>query len=99
MTRITKQEMEKALEWLNKAANRPMRAYSQQGDGTWEANLGNYHIIAWQDYCALACICNSGGGVTTVFSNRTRSGLYLQIIAYTKGIEEGKGIGHGSDRH
>jgi hypothetical protein len=86
--RITRTQLEAAVNRLNRLTNNESEPYRKEGD-KWVANIGNYHISGAYGGVALHRMCNEGGGVRDIFScgHVTSRQLYDLIHAYIKGIE------------
>jgi len=85
--RITNRDIKASLDRLNKALGRATEPYTKLEDGTYRANIGNFH-----DYCAYGMVglhemSNNGGGVRSHGSLGTKRELYERIHAMLDGIE------------
>lgn len=86
--RITRKDLEGAVNLLNRITNNEVEPYRKEGD-KWVANVGNFHISGAYGGFALHQMGNEGGGVRDVFSTGhvTMRELYALIHAYRRGIE------------
>ncbi len=84
--RITNRDIKASLDRLNKALGRATEPYTKLEDGTYRANIGNFH-----DYCAYGMVglhemSNNGGGVKSHGGLGTKRELYERIHAMLDGI-------------
>jgi 2',3'-cyclic-nucleotide 2'-phosphodiesterase (5'-nucleotidase family) len=88
MNRITRKDLEGAVNLLNRITNNPAEMYRKEGE-EWIANLGNFHISGAYGGVSLHQLCNPAGGIRDVFGcgHVTLRELYDLIHAYRKGIE------------
>jgi len=63
MERITMAHLENAVLRLNQALGRPESPYSKASDGTYKANLGNFHLSGAYGGYQLQEMASDGGGV------------------------------------
>jgi hypothetical protein len=91
MQRITRKDLEGAVNLLNRITNNPAEPYCFE-HGKWVANIGNFHISGAYGGVALHQTMNNGGGIRDVFScgHVPMRELYHLIHAYRKGIEYAK---------
>jgi hypothetical protein len=88
MQRITRKDLEGAVNLLNRITNNPAEPYSKEGD-KWVTNLGNFHISGAYGGFALHQMANPAGGIRDVFGcgHVPMRELYNLIHAYRKGVE------------
>ena len=86
--RITKKQLEKKIDWLNKLTGNPEKPYNSV-DGKMTANVGNYHLYCAYGYYNLHQMCNEGGGARDVFNyGGTKKELAMYIDAFMQGYEK-----------
>ena len=88
MERITRKQLETAVDTLNEMTGSPLEPYTNRGD-KWVANVGNFHISgAYGGFC-LHRMANEGGGVHDVFycGHVPARELFGLIRAYRQGIQ------------
>ena len=90
MERITRAQLDAAVDMLNHMTGNNSKPYRENG-GKWVANLGNYHINGAYGGVALHQMCNEGGGIRDIFSSghMTKRELFDRIHAYRYGIQAG----------
>ena len=90
MTRITRKQLETAVDTLNEMTGSPLEPYSKVGD-KWVANVGNYHISGAYGGFSLHRMVNDGGGVKDIFycGHVPARELFGLIRAYRYGIHMG----------
>ena len=88
--RITKRHLVGMIEALNKTTNSPLEPYTKGSDGTYHANIGNYHLSQAYGGYALYRMVNPGGGVNDIFScgHTTARDLYNRIHAYLAALRD-----------
>lgn len=88
MQRITRKDLEGAVNLLNRITNNPSEPYHGE-HGKWVANIGNFHISGAYSGYALHQTMNEAGGIRDIFScgHVPMRDLYNLIHAYRKGIE------------
>ena len=73
MERVTKRQLEAAVERLNKATGNPVESYvKRESDGRYKAQVGNYHLDWAYGGVSLCKMLNDGGGVTTISGRGTK---------------------------
>jgi hypothetical protein len=92
MDRITDKTLKSLCESLNSIKGTPQEAYSLQADGSYRANVGNYHLDFAYGGVMLVKMSNESGGVSNVLhtGHVTRRELYNLMHAYIKGLEDSK---------
>ena len=90
--RITEKRLKSLVDYINELTGQPKEAYSKQEDGTYKANVGNYHIDGAYGGVNLHQICTDGGGVTEPLGGGywTKKELYQKLHAFIRGIGVGK---------
>lgn len=93
MTKITISQLERLVANLNRETNNPIDTYTRQADGTYKANLGNYHLDSAYGGWRLVQMASDGGGVRDVLHTgyRSKRELYDLVFAYRYGINQSKG--------
>lgn len=88
--RITKSNLNGAIELLNSMTNSPTEPYAKV-EGKLVANVGNYHLSCAYGGYSLHHMANESGGVRDVFSrgHMPARELYELIHAYRRGFELG----------
>lgn len=88
MQRITRKDLEGAVNLLNRLTNSQSEPYRKEGD-KWVANIGNFHISGAYGGFALHRMCNESGGIRDIFQNGHMPAreLYALIHAFRKGLE------------
>lgn len=86
MKRITRADLDGAVDLLNRIAGTPTRPYRFN---TRTANIGNYHLSGAYGGWALHQMANEGGGIRDIFNmgHMPARELYNLIHAYRKGME------------
>jgi hypothetical protein len=88
MERITRKQLDAAVEMLNRMTDSPAEPYTKI-DEKWVANVGNFHISSAYGGYSLHRMCNEGGGVRDIFycGHIPARQLFDLIHAYRRGIE------------
>lgn len=86
MQRITNKDIKGALDRLNSALGRNVETYSKREDGTYKANIGNFHEYSAYGMVGLHEMFNEGGGVKSHGGLGTKRELYERIHAMLDGI-------------
>ena len=88
--RITKSNLNGAIELLNRVTNSPAEAYVKVGD-KYTAQLGNFHLSCAYGGYSLHRMVSESGGVSDIFSrgHMPARELYELIHAYRRGFELG----------
>ena len=89
MERITESQLNAIVERINRTTNSPMESWTKQGDGTFKANIGNYHLDYAYGGVSLERMVSDGGGVQDVFrcGHVTKRELANRMWAYCEGLE------------
>ena len=87
--RITNGQLEALVARINQLTGSPATPWTRQADGSFKANVGNYHISGAYGGVCLHRMCNEGGGVTTplTYGHVPRRELYNQLRAFLAGLE------------
>ena len=93
MDRITNGHLEHLVERLNKLTGQATEPWTKQKDGSYKANVGNYHLSGAYGGVCLHQMVNEGGGVTTplTYGHVPKRELYNALRAFVSGVELGKG--------
>lgn len=85
MKRITRADLDGAVDLLNRIAGTPTHLYRMRGG----ANIGNYHLSGAYGGWALHQMANQHGGIRDIFNmgHMPARELYNLIHAYRKGME------------
>ena len=88
MERITRKQLQAAVDTLNSMTDSPSEPYRKEGD-KWVANVGNFHISGAYGGFSLHRMCNEGGGVRDIFycGHVPARQLFELIRAYRLGIQ------------
>ena len=86
MQRITNADIKASLARLNAALGRNLEPYSKLEDGTYRANIGNFHEYSAYGMVGLHEMFNEGGGVKSHGELGTKRELYERIHAMLDGI-------------
>lgn len=89
MNRVTEKQLKNLVEWLNDITNNAQEPYSKQEDGSYKANIGNYHLSFAYGGVTLHQMVSDGGGVTTPLGGGyfTKRELDAKLRAFIAGIE------------
>lgn len=100
MKRITNNQLELRVQYLNEITNSPAEymsevpalEYCESGDKKRVINIGHYHIDGAYGGVKLVRTCNTSGGIDEISRNGfgTKRELYNFLNAYISGIELGK---------
>ena len=89
MDRITNRDLDRLVNFINKATGSPMTPYGPRENPTdgLTANIGNYHIDSAYGGVQLVRMDNDGGGISTVSTNGygTKRELHSWMIAFLAG--------------
>jgi hypothetical protein len=88
MERITRKQLDAAVEMLNRMTDSPIEPYRKEGE-QWRANVGNFHISGAYGGFSLHRMCNEGGGIRDIFycGHIPARQLFDLIHAFRRGIE------------
>lgn len=88
MNRITRKDVDGAINYLNRITGNDSEPYRKEGD-KWLANKGNFHISGSYSGFSLHQMGNDDGGIRDIFNcgHVPMRDLYDLIHAYIKGIE------------
>ena len=80
------------MDAINRATGSPQAAYTRQDDGTYKANVGNYHTTGAYGGVNLARMANEHGGISNPLScgHTTKRDLYNRMQAFLAGIRASK---------
>ena len=93
MERITKAMLQGMCDRINRTVGAPLEPYTKQEDGTYKANIGNYHLDgAYGGWC-IHRLMNDAGGCDTpiVDAHVPKRELWDLARAYCNGLHDGKG--------
>lgn len=93
MRQITKKDLEAVVNRINLITKSPTESYAKLKNGTYKANIGNYHLDgAYGGWC-LHRMQNLGGGISTPIGSGyyTKRELYEKMQAYICGLYDGGG--------
>ena len=97
MDRIYEKDLRNLIEYINELTNSPKQSYAKQDDGTYKAQIGNYHLEGAYGGYNVARICTDGGGITQPLGGgyHTKRELYEKLHAFIRGIDTGKELNQG----
>ncbi len=85
--RISKQDLETALDRINKATGQALEGWTKNEAGTYRANVGTYVL----DWCyggvRLSQLTSEGGGERDITGRGTKSETYHAMRAFLAGLE------------
>ena len=86
--RISLKNLNALCDRINSMVGAPMVPYSKDADGTYHANIGNYHISAQCGGYCLHRLDNEAGGVDSPFRSGHISArdLYYRMQAFYEGL-------------
>ena len=88
MERITEKMLEMLVKRINQITGNPESSYTQDKDGEYTANPGNYHLSGAYGGVALHQMANEGGGVHDIFGGHMpKRELFERMHAFIKGIQ------------
>ncbi|MCK5021233.1 MAG: hypothetical protein KAS32_29755 [Candidatus Peribacteraceae bacterium] len=81
MERITEKILRGTVERLNKLEDKPVEPWSKSEDGSYKANIGNYHLDMAYGGVQLVQHVTLGGGIRVISSGgyMPKRELYYQI--------------------
>jgi hypothetical protein len=87
--RITDKDLKYLVDRINEVTGSPMQAWTKQPDGSFKAQIGNYHLSHAYGGVCLHRMSNEGGGVHTPLfcGHRPKRELYEAMQAYLAGLE------------
>lgn len=87
--RITIKDLEAAVERLNRLTGNPPTPYTRSKDGSFTANIGNYHLSQAYGGCQVCQMLTDGGGVTTPITSGhvPKRECYETLHAFIRGYE------------
>jgi len=86
--RVSKQDLENAIDRLNRAAGTPATPYTRNKQGKLVANDGNYHLYgAYGGYKFIQMLNGGGCNNPASMGFETKKQCLAMIHAYTVGIE------------
>ena len=88
MQKITRKDLDSAVNLINRITGNEPEPYRKEGD-KWVTNIGNFHVSGAYGGYALHRMCNEAGGISDIFQrgHMPMRELYDLIHAYRKGIE------------
>ncbi len=92
MRRITKQDLENAIDRLNATAGTPTEPWAKDKAGKFRANIGNYHLDGAYGGWKFTQHVNEGGGCNnpTAMGFETKRDCLAMINAFTAGLTSAK---------
>ena len=87
MERITESNLKALVLRINEATGSPVETYTKQPDGTYKAQVGNYHLDFAYGGVALDRMFNEGGGVSVIIGRGTKRELWDKMHAFLRGFE------------
>lgn len=92
MDRITQKDLEYQVDRINEVTGSPKTSYTKETDGTFHANIGNYHLDYAYGGVKLHRMVNPGGGVTEISNGGygTKRELWEWMRAFLAGFGEAK---------
>ena len=105
MNRITLNDIEAQLVYLNDITHSPERPYGRKEFGKWvgggrlgrsgglgRAQVGNYHLSQAYGGVCVHRVATEAGGITTPLSQShiSKRECYVELVAFIKGIEAGR---------
>lgn len=92
MIRITRKDLQFAVDRLNRETGSPPEPWTRGEDGFLHASIGNFHLSCAYGGWSLHRMVNESGGVSDVFScgHVPARDLYNLIHAYLCGIKFAK---------
>ena len=92
MERITKKQLERLVNWINRATNSPETAFTVDETGKYTANIGAFYLSGAYGGVNLVRICTDGGGVENVFNHGhvPKRQLWQEMRAFLAGLEAAK---------
>ena len=88
--RVTEKDLEMVVHSINELTGNPITTHSENENGGYRANIGNYHLSFAYGCVSLEQTCNDGGGVRRVFGSGTKRELINEMWAFQQGLREGK---------
>ena len=88
MKRITQQDLQDLVDRINEIQGQELKTYSEQENGTFKANIGNYHISGAYGGVALHQMFNLSGGIRDISGCGyvPKKELYNWLRAYLAGL-------------
>ncbi len=90
MERITKTQIEMAIETLNALMERPLEPYDKSKERN-RANVGNFHLYSAYGKVGLHETVNKSGGARDIVGLCTKRELYNAIQHLIRGIRLARG--------
>ena len=89
MARTSEKDLNGLVNRLNRITNSPMAAYTEDANGKFRANIGNYRLDYAYGGVKLVRMHNEMGGVSTplYMGYETKRTAYNLIAAFIAGIE------------
>jgi len=90
--RVTEKQLEYKVKLINQAANTPIEPYTENDQGKFVSNPGNYHLSYAYGGVQLHKMCNESGGVSTPLYTgyTTKRELWTALDSFLKGLETKK---------
>ena len=91
MERITKQQLQRTVDRINKIAGQPEDPWTRGEDGKLRANIGNYHLDWAYGGVKLYQMETEGGGCSDILYTGyvSKRELYGQLHAFISGLMAG----------
>lgn len=88
MDRITKDDLERLVERINKATGSPLEPWTRREDGRLKANVGNYYLSGAYGGVKLERVCSDSGGCDDISTDGfgTKRQLYTWMRAFLAGL-------------
>lgn len=92
MERISIKAIEARVAYLNQITGNPPAPYTKRPDGTYAANIGNYHVSQAYGGVMVQQMHNDAGGVNTPFmvGHVTRRECFDALNNFIRGFEAGR---------
>ncbi len=84
---ITKANLEGVIATLNRVTKSPEEPYTNDAEGKFQSNIGNFHLDSAYGGHKLSRITNDAGGTTDITGGYIpKRELYYRIHAYLDGV-------------
>jgi hypothetical protein len=87
--RITDKDLQAVVDRINRMTKSPMTPYVKRENGSYEAQIANYHLSHAYGGVCLHRMHNESGGVSSPLScgHIPKRDLYERMHAFVKGLE------------
>lgn len=92
MNRITKQNVEARINYLNELVGANPKVWTENAEGKLKANIGTYYWSGSMTGHRLHLVCNENGGVHSITYGKTKRDFYDAINNIIEGIRIGLSI-------